>query len=282
MRKLSNTFAMTLAGAAMLLASACSSSSPGKTTGTGGTGGGSGIPLTPNATGFVSDPTSGILGAWYSYGDGAGGAASITTTDSADSDCIKKGGFTAAQCSQINTPTPGMPFVPDPTMGMCTSGTAAKVLPPPGNAAGSPDYSDLFGAGIGLDLNNPGGDAGVKMPIDLSTYKGFSFTFSGSMIPIGNKIRVNFPFMGENNGTDSPYFAANKTDDHSTISTTAVNVVHWSDILGPAYLLSQTPMVTPPPFDPTKVESIQFQVFTNTGAAIPYAFCVNNLTLLTE
>jgi len=275
-----NTFAMTLAGAVALLASACSSSGPGKT-GTGGTGG-TGIPLTPTDTGFVTDATSGIIGAWYSYGDGAGGAASVSSTDSAHSDCILKGGFTADQCSQITTPIPGQPFVPDPTMGMCTSGTAAKVLPPPGNAAGSPDYSDLFGAGIGLDLNNPGGDAGVKMPIDLSTYKGFSFTFSGTMIPIGNKIRVNFPFMGENNGTDSPYFAANKLDDHSTISTTGVNTVHWADIQGPAYLLSQTPAVTPPAFDPSKVESIQFQVFTNTGAAIPYAFCVNNLTLLTQ
>lgn len=279
MRKLSNTFLMTLAGAAALLA-ACSSSKGGST-GAGGTGGGAGgIALTPSSTGFVMDATSGIIGAWYSYGDGAGSNANTTSTDSVDSDCIKKGGFTADECSQITTPVPGQPFAPDPTNGMCTSGTAAKVLPPPGMPTGSPDYSDLFGAGIGLDFNNPGGDAGVgKMPIDLSKYTGFSFTFSGTMIPLGNKIRVNFPFAGENNGTDSPYFAANATDDHSTISTTGVNTVKWANILGPQYLLST---LTPPKFDPTMVESIQFQVFTNTGAAIPYAFCVNNLTLLTE
>jgi hypothetical protein len=285
MRKLSNTFLMSLAAAAALLA-ACSSSkgtSDGGSTGAGGSGAG-GIPLTPTNTGFVQDSTSGIIGAWYAYGDSAGPAANTTSTDFADSKCAM-GGFTATQCSQIVAPIPGQPFMPtDLTMGeMCTNGTAAKVLPPPSNPSGSPDYSDLFGAGIGLDFNNPGGDAGVmKMPIDLSAYKGFSFDFSGTMIPIGNKIRVNFPFMGENNGTDSPYFAANSTDDHSTLSTTSTNVVHWSNIQGPAYLLSQTPAVTPPPFDPTKILSIQFQVFTNTGASIPYNFCVSNLTLLTQ
>ncbi|HZL21368.1 MAG TPA: hypothetical protein VFG23_26780, partial [Polyangia bacterium] len=109
MRKLSNTFLMTLAGAAALLA-ACSSSGGMTGTGTGGAGGSSGIPLTPSLTGFVSDATSGIIGAWYSYGDGAGGAASVTSTDSQDSDCIAKGGFTADECSQITTPIPGQPF----------------------------------------------------------------------------------------------------------------------------------------------------------------------------
>ena len=284
MRKLSNTFMMSLVGAAALLA-ACSSKTGGSSdggpgTGTGGTGGPTGIVLLPTSTGFVTDATSGIIGAWYSYGDGAGSAANVNSTDSQDSDCIKLGMFTADECSQITTPIPGQPFMPtDATTGeMCTAGTAAKVLTPPGMPTGTPDYSDLFGAGIGLDFNNPGGDAGVKMPINLSAYKGFSFDFSGSMIPIGNKIRVNFPFVGEH-GTDSPYFAANKTDDHSTLSTTSTNTVLWADILGPAYLTGQG-VTNIPAFDPTMVESIQFQVFTNTGAAIPYAFCVSNLTLL--
>jgi hypothetical protein len=274
----------TLAGAAALLA-ACSSSggvkSDGGGTGTGGTSGG--IPLMPSATGFVTDPTSGIIGAWYAYGDSAGTNANTTSTDFADSKC-NMGGFTADQCSMITAPIPGSAFMPtDMATGeMCTNGTAAKVLPPPSMPTAAGDYSDLFGAGIGLDFNNPGGDAGaMKMPIDLSAYKGFSFDFSGTMIPIGNKIRVNFPFMGEHSDTDSPYFAANKTDDHSTLSTTSTNVVHWSDILGPQYLIGQG-VTNIPPFDPTKVLSIQFQVFTNTGAAIPYNFCVSNLTLLTQ
>jgi hypothetical protein len=276
MRTLSSTFITTLAGTAALFAAACSSSSPSKPSSPDAAGN---IPLTPTSTGFVQDATSGVVGAWYAYGDSAGSGASATSTDFADSDCAKAG-FTAGQCSMITTPTPGMPFVPDPVKGMCTSGTAAVVIDKPGTT--TLDYSDLFGAGIGLDFNNPGGDAGVKSPINLSGYAGVSFDFSGTNIPPGNKIRVNFPFMGENNGEDSPYWAANSTDDHSTISTTQTNVVKWSSVLGPAYLLGQMPPTTPPAFDPTMLLSIQFQVFTNSTSTTPYAFCVNNLTLLAK
>lgn len=268
MRTLSNTFVMTLAGAAALLAASCGSSKTNTPTNS--------IPLTPTSTGFVSEPMSGVIGAWYAYGDGAGSAANTTSTDGANSDC-QKAGFTADQCTQITTPIPGQPFAPDPTKGMCTAGTAAKVL---NDATGAPAYSALFGGGIGLDFNNPGGEGGVqKLPIDLSKYKGVQFDFSGDMIPAGNKMRVNFPFGGQHM-SDSPYWAANAVDDHSTISTTTTNKVMWGSVLGPAYLAGQSPSVPAPAFTPTTVLSIQFQVFTNTGTATPYAFCVNNLALI--
>jgi hypothetical protein len=44
--------------------------------------------------------------------------------------------------------------------------------------------------------------------------------------------------------------------------------------------MSQTPPTTPPAFDPSKAYGIAFQVFTNATTTTPYAFCVNNLTLL--
>lgn len=306
MRKLSNSFAMTLAGAAALLAAVgCKSSTNQGTDASKGPDASSGnIALTPNSTGFVEEPISGIKGAWYSYGDSAGPGANINSTDSAHSDCVAgaltaippgTGGFTLDQCTTITTPVAGQPFVPDPVNGMCTSGIGAKVIDSPGTT--SPDYSDLFGGGIGLDFNNPGGDAGVKGDIDLSKYTGVSFTmtaFPGAPagIPAGNKIRVNFPFTGEH-GTDSPYWAANKLDDHSSINTTgATNTIHWADVLGPAYLATRIPVVPAPPFyigpgadalaGVNKVQAIQFQVFTNTSATTPYGFCVNNLTLLTD
>jgi hypothetical protein len=293
MRTLSNTFAMTLAGAAALLAASCSSSK--------GPAAKGGIPLMATMTGFVQEPMSGIVGPWYSYGDSAGPNANLSGTDSANSDCVAgaltaippgTGGFTLDQCTTITTPIPGQPFVPDPVNGMCTSGIGAKVIDSPGTT--SPDYSDLFGAGIGLDLNNPGGDAGaMKGDIDLSKYKGFSFTltaFPGAPagIPAGNKLRVNFPFTGEH-GTDSPYWAANAVDDHSPIDTTgAPNIILWNEILGPAYLATRNPPVPAPAFFPgpgagvNKMQAIQWQVFTNTGTTTPYGFCVNNLTLLTD
>jgi hypothetical protein len=273
----------------------CGSSGSGGSGGSSGTGGTGNtiptgyIPLASTSTGFVQDTTGGsnVIGPWYAYGDGVGAGANTTTTDNANSDCVKKGGFAPTACSQIGAPTPGQPFPPTDlgTSQMCTWGTAAMVM----NKAGSPDYSDLWGAGISLDLNNPGGDAGVKGDIDLSAYKGVSFDFSaytgsdGNMagVPAG-AMRVNFPFTGEH-ATDSPYWMG-ATKASSPLTPPAGGALHvealWTDVGGPYYLTQQSPAVTPPAFDPTKMQSIQFQVFTNATATTPYAFCVANLALI--
>jgi len=255
-------------------------SSTGGNSGTGGStgnGGASGIDLTPTSTGFVTGNSAGIIGPWYAYGDSVGSAADTTTTDAVNSDCQKKGGFPASACSVITSPTPGQPFMPDGTTGaMCTSGTAALVM---NGTSGTADYSNLWGAGIALDLNNPGGDAGMKGSWDGSAYTGFSFDFSGSMIP-NKAIRVNFPFVNEH-GTDSPYYlGGGLTAQTYSITTAGHYTVHWADIGGPKYLSDQN--ITPPPFDKTKIQSIQFQVTTNASTTTPYNFCINNLTLLTN
>jgi hypothetical protein len=282
MTKHSNLFVASLSGALLLAGAGCGSS--GKTTTTGST-----VPLPSTATGFVQDLTGGsnVIGPWYAYGDGVGAGANTTTTDNANSDCVLKGGFPPTACSQIGAPTPGQPFVPTnlDTSEMCTWGTAAMVM----TKSGSPDYSDLWGAGISLDLNNPGGDAGVKSEIDLSAFKGVSFDFSaytgadsnGAGVPAG-AMRVNFPFLGEH-ATDSPYWmGASKAS--SPLTPPVGGSLHvealWTDVGGPYYLTQQSPAVTPPAFDVTKVQSIQFQVFTTATATTPYAFCVSNLALL--
>jgi hypothetical protein len=261
---------------------ACSSS--GGTTGTGGStgkdgGGGAGAdPLVSSDTGFVDDVTTGVVGAWYAYGDSAGNGANATSTDFSNSHC-QMGGFTADQCSIIVSPTPGKPFPPTDmaTSQMCTNGTAAKVINKTG--ASTPDYSDLFGAGIGLDFNNPGGDAGAKGSKDLSAYSGVEFDFSGTLIP-NNAMRVNFPFDGEHAGNDSPYWMG-ATNDSSPLKAGHI-VVNFSDVGGPKYLAGQTPVVNPAdyPFNTMKVQSIQFQVFTVTSSSTPYNFCVANLALI--
>ena len=99
-------------------------------------------------------------------------------------------------------------------------------------------------------------------------------------------MRVNFPFTGEH-GTDSPYWmgAATMSSRRSPADGGAQHVeVNWADVGGPFYLTQQTPAGRPPPypFDATKVQAIQFQVFTNATAATPYSFCVANLALITE
>jgi hypothetical protein len=301
MEKIVHTFSL-LTSLLALGAGACSSSSGGTgtggTTGNGGSGGagnpfaGMGIALIPTGTGFVDDRTnSGVYGPWYGYADSAGPAAGPTGTDATDfahSSC-NLGGFMLNQCSTI-MPKPGQPFPPDASGAMCGSGVGTVVI---AGSNGQNDYSHLWGAGIALDLNNAGlgdagmasGDAGVtKGHFDLSKYKGIGFTFSGTMIPPGNKLRVNFPFDGEHQsptGGDSPYWMGASLD-HSPLTNNDTVTIRWADVGGPYYLTQQSPPSVPPAFDPTTVQSIQFQVFTNASTTTPFAFCVNNLTLLTE
>jgi hypothetical protein len=271
-----------VAGAGGQISNGGSGGAAGQIGGGGSGGASSGILLTPTSTGFVSNTTSGVVGGWFAFGDGVGPDGTPT-----NSDCVSVGGFAPSQCSQITSPMPIQPFRPDASTGaMCTSGTAAKVIPRTGTA--TIDYADLWGAGIGLYFNNPLGSASTKVPFNLSQYTGLSFDFSGTVIPAG-KIRVLFPFMGQINGTDSngnpPYWAANAADDHSTLLGSAApahNVVKWGNVLGPYYLTQQTPPSNPPAFDASMAYGIQFQVFTNSTAPTPYAFCINNLTLLTD
>lgn len=285
MKKIVHTLSL-LTGVLALGAGACSSS-PGTTGGTGGSGGsgstnpfaGMGFTLMPTSTGFVDDRmNSGVYGPWYGYADSAGPAAKPNDTDFMDSSC-NLGGFTVDKCSSV-TPKPGDPFPPDASGAMCGSGVGAMVIP---GSNGQNDYSHIWGAGIALDFNNAGGDAGPKGNFDLTKYKGIAFTFTGSNIPI-NHMRVNFPFTGEHQsptGGDSPYWQGASAD-HSMLTNGANITITWDQVGGPYYLTQQSPPTTPPPFDGTKTESIQFQVFTNGSATTPFSFCVNNLTLLTK
>lgn len=276
MRERSSVVVTILSGLVALLLGACSSKSASTSdgSGTGGTGDGSGssfvgIALTPSATGVVDNVASGVIGAWYAYGDSVGPGANAAGTDFPDSDCAKAG-FTADQCSTIAAPTPGQPFVPDPVKGMCTNGTAAQVI----DSNGNPDYSAIYGAGIALDFNNPGGDAGApKGYFDMTPYVGIGFDFAGDVIP-SKAMRVNFPFNGESAG-HTPYWEG-ATMTHSPLTNGAHFEIRWADVAPQTYL---EPGILP--LDETQVASIQFQVFTTNTATTPFSYCVNNLTLLT-
>ncbi len=289
MKKLTHSLCI-LTGALALATGACSSSSPAPaSTGSGGSGGsGSEHPgemlINITNTGFAMDTTTGIIGALYAYGDSVGPNANLSGDDHENSDCVKKGGFDITKCSKIDTPTPGQPFDADATTGaFCTSGTAAQVL---NGASGTSDYSDMWGAGISLDLNNPGGDAGVKMDWNGSNYKGVAFDITpgpgATTIPTAD-MRVNFPYTGEH-GTDSPYYQGALKSNSGLPGKGGHVVIHWTDVGGPMYLSTQNPPVdlTKYAFDVTKIQSIQWQVFTNINMSIPYSFCISNLSVLTQ
>ena len=250
----------------------------GGTGGTAGTGGAAGLAyLNADAMGEVQNPAVGVIGPWYSYGDDVGPSAGSGGIDSSNSTC-ELAGFPMSDCTQITSPTPGLPFAPTDlaTSTMCTSGTAGMVR----TKAGSADYSDIWGGGIALDFNNASGNRGG---LDLSAFRGISFDFSAATLPNG-AIRVNFPFVGEH-GQDSPYWMGAAAQFSPLSATTGAPQhveIDWSSVGGPLYLTQQTPAVdvSAYPFNPKTIQTVQFAVITNAQAPTPYSFCVSNLALV--
>ena len=184
MKKLSISALLTLAAVGVAATNIGCSSSP-------GTGGGTkGTLLKPTTDGFFDGSTLGVLGAWYSYGDWYGG----TPTAAGAGDCPTKGAFTVDQCSAITTPVPGEPFT-NVDGAMCTSGTAAKVL--------DMNYSAIWGAGIGFDMNNAGSDGGIgKQPYDAAAHNVTGISFHIDTPPTGGQMRVEFPTSAVTGTTD--------------------------------------------------------------------------------
>lgn len=219
--------------------------------------------LAPSSTGFIND-ASGVIGAWYAYGDGNDGANPGV--------CQTMGMHLPSECSVIQAPIPGMPFAPagSSLAQMCTSGIVAQVI-------GDPlDYSNIFGAGIGLDLNNPGldGGTGMKMPFDTQAKKIIGVAFDLDEVP-ASKLRIEFPF-----GTSATAAGVWKPDKSSFASPVSPghNVLLFSSVTQPGYVKAAD-MVA---FDPKTITSIQFHVPTNTSASAPYHFCIDQLALIVQ
>jgi hypothetical protein len=229
-----------------------------------------GIAIVPDGNGtFDGSNAAGVIGAWGSTGDYYGSDATAGTGT------CPLAGFSKTQCSTIDGPTPGMPFVPDATARMCTSGVAAMVVPGDG---GQPAYADIWGNFIFFDLNHPpaapgdgGPDAGSgTMVYDAIAHgiTGFAFDIDGTL----SRLRVEFSTQGTE--TNSAYWDG-ATADVSPIDGAGHYEIRWADVGGPSYLS------TPPPFDPSKLESIRFHVTSDASSAVSYSYCVKNTVLLT-
>jgi hypothetical protein len=218
-----------------------------------------GIVLISDGEGLVSGPNvAGINGYWY-----------------VNSDAIEPGycldvGFTAAQCSTVDTPPHDhYAFVPPDPSKICTSGAAAKVIANPSTMA--LDYEHIWGTNLGLDFNNmdrTNVNRGGTWDAPANGITGFSFVID---TPPGS-IRVSF-------STDAaPYKAAYWSGAKAGASPVkpGLNVVRWADVGGPMYVTN------PPLFDPTQIRGIQFTVVSNATQSIPFDFCISELTALTE
>jgi hypothetical protein len=272
--KISHVIFLPAALACAALAAGCSSDTAVKT-GTGGTSGGGGgsigtgmsVLLTPSTSGFVAAATNsvGAVGAWYAYGDGYEGGMPPGKCQAA--------GHMTPECSKIDLPIlpPGTAgFPPSASGGMCTSGTVAKVIPIVGMTA--LDYSNIYGSGIGLDLNNPGGANAVKGAFDAKAKLVTGIAFDIDTVPLGG-LRVEFAATDTDGSTSgSDFWGATPSYPPSPVKV-GTNVIHWSDV-GTPQAATAGHM-----FNPSLLESIQFHVPTSAAPAA-YSFCISNLRLL--
>jgi hypothetical protein len=258
------------AGSGSGSASAGSASSGGAGSGSSsGAAAGTPVMLAPDANGFVGANTNsiGIEGSWYAYGDGWGPNAAPP------GDCETVGMHMASACSSITFPPPAMEseggFVatfPQTTPGqMCLSGTAAKVI--------GTDYSNMFGIGIGLDLNNVGG---TKMPYNATANNVIAFSFHITGIPAGVSVNIELPIPATDSSGDSWSMPATADGDYTVNLTTS-----GAQGLKPSFTMAMEPA-----FDPTQIESIQFHIATNTVAAITIPdstrLCVSNFAAVVK
>ena len=280
----------------LFLASGCSgtSTSPenggtggnsgsGATGGTGGTGGSGSsngnVTLVPDASGWVDrlapDNTVNVQGAWYAYGDKYGVAK-----------CTNVGKHAPEECSTITSPDPLVTGFPNEGGVMCTRGETCVVLNCgagiPACAEGTPDYSNMWGAGIGLDLNAEGAtDAGpgTKSPYNPDLYDVVGIAFDVDQVPLG-KLRVEFPIVlpdgssTEDHVDGSPYWGADERYPPSPVIS-GRNEFRWADVSAPRDTYA---------FDRTKILAIQFHVpaVTSGTSRSEYEFCISNLTFLRE
>jgi hypothetical protein len=160
------------------------------------------------------------------------------------SDCADLGG---KNCSTVTTP-PAASF-PNTGGKLCTSGQTSMA-------------SGAWGAGIALELN----DGPPQRPYDTTAHavKGFCFQLSGTTIP-STSIRVAFPTKNNN---DNAYFSA--------ITTTGQHTVLFSDTAQGSWVTTKSA------FEPTMVMLVQFQIPASTTATVPWDFCVEGFTAITE
>jgi hypothetical protein len=217
--------------------------------------------ILPDATGRFTVDALGITGAWYAFSDGFGPDGSGATGT------CQQGGHAPGECSVVTSPPPGSFAPTDLTIGkMCTAGTVAKVV---NGGNGMPDYTNISGAGIALDLLAPAGSA--AMPYNATAHGILGIAFDIDQVPLPS-LRVEFPDAetAPQGIYGADYWGATTTFPPSPIAP-GTNVVRFAQVT--------SPMAANPPFDPTMLLSIRFHVATTIGSAGPYSFCISRLTL---
>jgi hypothetical protein len=163
------------------------------------------------------------------------------------SDC---GDLKNVNCSAQTQP-PSTTGFPNTNGKMCTTGSTGK------SATG-------WGAGIALELN----DAGGQQPYNATSHgvKGFCFLLSGTTLPAGTGIRVAFTTKNNN---DNPYFEQEIAMGQHTVLFTDTG-------------FGQATWETKETWDPTTLILLQFQIPAAPPTPVPWDFCVEGLTAITQ
>jgi hypothetical protein len=167
------------------------------------------------------------------------------------SDCDPPSGLPCTAPDPSLTGADGKPGWSANATQICLKGTAVKV-------EGSM-FAAQWGAGLALDLNSAGGEPGA--PAAKGTFdsvragiSGFSVDLSGSS-PARVRINLTMPGVADSSFVDA-----------TVPGTTTFSV---ADAKQGSWVMSKTAL------DPTKIEALQFQVFTNASSPTPFDFCVN-------
>jgi hypothetical protein len=218
----------------------------GGSAGAGGASGGStqvGTPLVWNADGFVATESNPFA---------------IQGPFYSYSDCDPPSGLPCTTPDSSLTGADGKPGWSVDATAVCIKGTAVKVE--------GMSFAAQWGAGLALDLNSKGGEPGKpaeKGTFDLekSGIRGFSVDISGTA-PARIRINLTMPGVEDSSFVDAmvPGSTSFQIDD--------AKQGNW--------------VTNKVPLDPSKVEALQFQVFTNAASPTPYDFCVKAIRVLSD
>jgi len=163
------------------------------------------------------------------------------------SDCVD---LKNVGCSTVTAPATTTSF-PNVGGNMCTSGSTGTA-------------TNAWGAGLGFELNDTGG----QQPYNATSHgvKGFCFQLMGTKIPPSTGLRVAFTTQNNN---DNAYFEA--------VTTMGQHTVLFTD---PTF--GQATWETKETWDPTTIILLQFQIPAAPPTAVPWDFCIEGLTAITQ
>jgi hypothetical protein len=213
--------------------------------------------LEPDQDGWVDGSTTGdtgIQGGWFVYGD---------------RDMCERAGYAKSECSVVIEPALDAPtYSPTPGLGMCTSGVVAQA---PTGPDGQPDYTNVFGAGIGLSLNIP--TRGPPQVYDATHHgvTGFSFEIEPEPAP-GAEIRVQVDTEGGVKGVVQTLWAGGINE--SSPVHAGYNEFRLEDLQLPSYASDMSAVYL------TRLYNIHFAVPSNAIRSESYSYCIKNLTAL--